>query len=590
MRKQPQFSAGKTKASVAWFLPVLLTAYSGAVAAQEETPPIFVDRVEVNVVNIEVFVTDKDGRPVAGLTEDDFEVFEDGNPVEITNFFTVEQPEVLEEIVETGELPERSIQSAGPKLLPADQRLNLVVYVDQFNLRPFNRNRVLESLEEFLENRIRSGDNVMLVSAYRGAEIVQPFTRDRQAVIDGLREMQKQSTYRQMDEARIRQTIRSMQIAAGQGRAKSARAYLRSYVQEAQANVRRSAMALRDSVRSLGGLPGRKAFLYVSEGLPQRPGDELYQQLQAIFGTAAGLQDAAGPGEDMNPSSEALAEDQTRLFGRVVREANAHQVTFYTFDATGSTGTSHLSAEAGGTLISGSGGRTAFDAVRQHNLQQPLIEMAETTGGRSVLNTFDFDDALDDVAANFDVFYSLGYSPPEGGDDEFHRIEVRLKNDSGLRVRHRTGYVDKRPEERIADRTVSTLVFDLEKNPLGVAIEFGRAEKQGRDKYHLPVLVRIPIRGVTLLPNGEHEEGRLKIFVAVKDDEGAISDLHTTDYPVRIPHASLDEARGKEIGHTLTLLVRGGLPKVAVGVWDELSGVDAFVHKQVRVGGNEGSG
>jgi len=26
------------------------------------------------------------------------------------------------------------------------------------------------------------------------------------------------------------------------------------------------------------------------------------------------------------------------------------------------------------------------------------------------------------------------------------------------------------------------------------------------------------------------------------------------------------------------------VPKVAVGVWDELSGVDAFVHKQVRVG------
>ncbi len=54
--------------------------------------------------------------------------------------------------------------------------------------------------------------------------------------------------------------------------------------------------------------------------------------------------------------------------------------------------------------------------------------------------------------------------------------------------------------------------------------------------------------------------------------------------PVRIPHESLAEALEASIGYTLTLLVRSGLPKVAVGVWDELSGTDAFVHKHVQVG------
>ncbi len=44
----------------------------------------FIDTLDVNVVNIEVFVTDKQGNPVTGLTRGDFKVYEDGRPIEIT--------------------------------------------------------------------------------------------------------------------------------------------------------------------------------------------------------------------------------------------------------------------------------------------------------------------------------------------------------------------------------------------------------------------------------------------------------------------------------------------------------------------------
>ena len=36
---------------------------------------MFVERVDVNVVNVEIFVTDADGHRVAGLGRDDFELF-----------------------------------------------------------------------------------------------------------------------------------------------------------------------------------------------------------------------------------------------------------------------------------------------------------------------------------------------------------------------------------------------------------------------------------------------------------------------------------------------------------------------------------
>ncbi len=66
-------------------------AFFRPVAAQDETRHgIFIESLDVNVVNIEVVVSDKQGNPVLGLTADDFEILEDGEPVDVSNFFAVE--------------------------------------------------------------------------------------------------------------------------------------------------------------------------------------------------------------------------------------------------------------------------------------------------------------------------------------------------------------------------------------------------------------------------------------------------------------------------------------------------------------------
>ena len=564
------------------FVLLTIMAVGASLASAQESGSVFVDRVDVNVVNIEVFVYDRAGNRVTGLTKDDFEVLEDGEPVEITNFFAVDRERRLVRSLEAGRLPEESAPSEEIRLLPEDRQLNLVVYVDNFNLRPSGRKRVFDELGTFLEDRIRLGDNVMLIEAYRGARVVQPFTRDLGTVEEALRTMRESATHRQIDESEIRRRLRSMQIAAGQERPRQAHAEVLQYVESATSDLRRSAASLRDTIRSLAGLPGRKALLYVSEGLPQRPGEELYQQLQAIFGDLA-LRTAGRPGEVIDPSLEALRSDQTGLFNKVVREANAQQVTFYTLDASGPSGMSGLSAATSGTAIAGFAGRSAFDGLRKQNLQQPLIEMAEATGGTSILDSFNFGEVLDRLASDFDSFYSLGYNPMNREQADYRDIEVRVKP-AGLRVRHRTGYVHKTAEERVADRTISSLFATLEKNPLAVEVDFGDWKRSGRNKYHLPVLVRVPLDQVTLLPAGDNQEGRLRFYIAVQDDEGAISDLHQQIYPVAVPTARLEEALGREVGYTVTLLVQGGLPKVGVGVWDEVSGMDSFVHKQIRVG------
>ncbi len=61
-----------------------LPAFSQEAPTAEET---FSDEIEVSLVNLEVIVTDRGGKPIPDLRKEDFEVLEDGKPVELTNFY-----------------------------------------------------------------------------------------------------------------------------------------------------------------------------------------------------------------------------------------------------------------------------------------------------------------------------------------------------------------------------------------------------------------------------------------------------------------------------------------------------------------------
>ncbi|HZJ31214.1 MAG TPA: VWA domain-containing protein [Vicinamibacterales bacterium] len=58
--------------------------------APPQQPPTF--RGSIDAVQLSVIVTDREGNPVSGLTEDDFEILEDGKPRPITTFAAVNIP------------------------------------------------------------------------------------------------------------------------------------------------------------------------------------------------------------------------------------------------------------------------------------------------------------------------------------------------------------------------------------------------------------------------------------------------------------------------------------------------------------------
>lgn len=581
---------GPMTRSIHWSLLLLLPALGAG--AQEESAPIFIDRVDVDVINVEVFVTDKNGRRVNGLSVDDFEITEDGRPVEISNFYAVaNEDRLLRDLERDRELFQRgrSLRST-PRQLPEEQQLNLLVYVDHYNLRPQNQTRILGELKGFLEDRISRGDNVMLVGYNRRVRVVQNFTRDRELIVDGLRKMSKVATHAQIDDAeRRRILLRMRQFPSSAQNARTlagddvnvAYQLVRAYTQRVRNDLRYTLDALQNVARSLAGLPGRKALLYISDGLPKRPGEALYQQLGDLFGNSLPLSASSS----VDPFIEALGQDESHLLNEITQQANAHQVTIYTVDARGLGGGTGSAEFA--QLTANTGGHTVTDNLRSLNLQESLLDMSNATGGATILDTFAFENALGGMAQDFDSFYSLGYRSHHGGDGKYHQIKVKVKR-PGLKARHRNGFVDKPESERIADRTLSSLILNLEKNPLGVNVDFGLPEKKGGD-YHLPVLIRIPFRGITLLPNGEVEQGQLRIYIAVQSEEGGISKTHEFPYPLSVPRDQVAAARNRDIGYSTTLKIRRGVPKVAIGVWDELSGTESFVHKSVLVGQSKAS-
>src|SRR6185295_13063464 len=104
----------------------LLAALAVPLLAQEPPPEdSFAEAVEVSVVNLDVFVTDKKGQPLNGLKREDFEVYEDGKPVEISNFYAESRTEAPV-----------AAEGKAPADRPQDQRLRLVVFADDVNTEP----------------------------------------------------------------------------------------------------------------------------------------------------------------------------------------------------------------------------------------------------------------------------------------------------------------------------------------------------------------------------------------------------------------------------------------------------------------------
>jgi VWFA-related protein len=562
------------------FLALLLLVPPGLVSAQQpaaeqQSDETFYDTVEVNVVNVEVFVTDGSGSRIQGLAQSDFEIFEDGKPVEITNFYASEGG---------GGTAAAPAGAAAPAVseMPEEQRLLLAIFVDNSNLSPQARNRVLPRIKEFLSSRLKPEDRVIL-SSYDGPGSlkVSPIpTGDPQVIIKALDQLAKSPGGLASGGAELRMLVsqierssnpeaneetnpREKQLAIMD--ASTILNQIRSYAQQEEVKTRGLVSSLGQFVDGLAGLPGRKAVLMVSGGVSLRPAQALYDAWENRFGKL-NQEDRSIGGSRLDGSEVDLGKEIEKIGAR----ANANRVTFYALGALDSLNVG--SASTGSNEI----WTRNQELVQTSNMGQSLFMIAAPTGGMATVNAVDPGAVLAQMREDMDAFYSLGYTPSHRRSGKNHKIQVKVKR-AGLKVRHRESYRERTGAEVMSDKVLAALMFGSRENPLEVGLQFGEETPNGKGQNVVLVTVKLPMSRLVLLPQGQFHEGRVTIFLAARDSAGRNSPITEVKVPIRVPNEQLLTTLGQLAGYRAKLALKAVDHTVAVGVRDELGNIVSTV-------------
>jgi hypothetical protein len=218
-----------------------------------------------------------------------------------------------------------------------------------------------------------------------------------------------------------------------------------------------------------------------------------------------------------------------------------------------------------------------------------LLQMADDTGGLAFTGNANVGELVRRLNADFQTFYSLGYTPPERDrkerDNEFFKIEVKVKR-QGVDVRHAGGYRDRTWRDRLGDLTVTSALYELESNPLGIQVQRGEIQRQG-GRFKVPVLVQIPLGQVQMVSDGGKYKASLSILVVVKDAKGGFSKPRRFDLPIEVPNAQILQARQQAAGFPVDLEMKKDDQVVAVSVRDHIGQMASVLNLTVDLGGGK---
>ncbi len=353
----------------------IAAAITTAVSAQQPAPTF---RAQVEAVQVDVFVTGRDGNPVRDLRLEDFELLEDGKPQTITSFSEV--------IIPINSPPPFSPGTPRPDVATnsgGDGRL-YVIALDEVGADLALRAR--HFLTTFIERHFEPNDVGVVVNVGRAlSTAAQDFTSDRGLLLAAVNRLQ-----------------------GGFGAVPSSLQPLEAWRPDRSSLAQRSrAAALKALIASLTGIQGRrKALIYIT----QEVGD-VYSVI------------------DYKGGVRSHEFDDLRA---AMTEAMRGGVAIYTMDPCGLTPGGSLGETE--TNVAG-----ACDADLER--MAAFRKLSEATGGFAVVNSNSFGEALERMVKENSNYYLLGFSSTnDRRDGRYRRLEVRTKR-PGLTVRARDGYI-----------------------------------------------------------------------------------------------------------------------------------------------------
>ena len=435
-------------------------------------------KVKVRRVVLDVVVTDTKGKPVEGLKQDDFKVFEDG-VVEPLRFFDVH----------TG-APAGSTQPALDLHLPPDTFSNLtlappdkpvtILLYDMLNTPQAALPVAHQALVKFIKDQ-KSSTRIAIFALTDRLHMLQGFTDDETRLMEAVDSKKIRSSVSQLRVADTGEDAASLLAADPAATALAQQAPVSAgdipvgadavLAQLSNAEAQESAILLQqrleittaafsDIARFVSALPGRKNLIWMSGSFPSQvfPDSTQSTGAQNEFNNAVYLE------ADVRVAQEALKESR---------------VAVYPVDVRGLQTDPQFSAATRYTAPP----KPSSFGVQQAAEHATMEAVADSTGGRAFYNTNGLQEAMDTAVRQGSEYYTLTYAPSNNKADGAERkIKVVLK-DPNYQLFYRRGYLaddaehPSPPQPLALDMNMqhgapnsSELFFKAKVNPVGGAM------------------------------------------------------------------------------------------------------------------------
>ena len=450
------------------------------------------------------------------------------------------------------------------------------MFVDNYSIEPFRRDKVLQSLDKFVE-QLGPQDKVMLVLETQKTTVITPFTSDRKAIRAGVEEIKKSAgTFnRTASIDHLKQTVNEyISMAKEGGRLEWKDAYARatsdvgSHVEEEIFSGRNTLAALGQITAALAGLEGKNVIIFVGAHLPERPGQELYQWLYNAFTTY--MTNLTFSNESISGKTGSM---QHYSIEEAAKQASANGVALYIIDAADSRDAG--SAEA----------TSSVDQAEQFttftNTAMAYQTLARISGGLAITNTSNFDSAFSTLVNDLNSYYSLGFKPSDTTAPGLRRIVVKMKNPE-YRFRARETYIpsSKAPQDEMSTRVIANLYTTDPHNVWEVSLKPGTPEKQGSE-FRVPIEVTMAPT-ITLAPEGDNLVGNFAVLIVVGNGENTSKVIRNV-HAVKVPVDAEDDFREKKITYKATIAMTPGDNLISVAVVDQANKSAGFARAKVAI-------
>ncbi len=399
-------------------------------------------KVNSNLVNFDVIVKDKKGRPVTDLKAEDFTISENG---------VRENIEFFDSTLTSGNGTTQPATVSGQPTAPGQPtprppnglpRNIIALVLDGQTTEGANLKHVRDGIEKYIRERISDDDSVALFSISSGLQLLQPFTQDKAKLISAVEKAYGSSSVSKTSEQRgINENIAALrdQLAAGPtgtesittsaGGSAAAQALIAQHVLEQYIQLR-AALSVQQT------RPVLAALAAICEGLRPIPVKKTLVMFSQGFVAPQAL--------DWQVQS-------------TIDIANRANVAIYIIDSSGLTGgtpqsgalvpSSALAGISAATSMESrrraGAGESVFDITRQEGLdrqQDLLYRISDDTGGHFIKNTNDIGGGMERIDAEIRSRYTLAYrSTDPNFDGSFRKVKIEVRR-SDTNVLARPGY------------------------------------------------------------------------------------------------------------------------------------------------------